>query len=113
MKVPRRPPRPLRRREPTEPIGDPADPRGFEALAAAYLDWLRVHQSTEVSVKAFGERLRIFGRWCAERGVVRPGDVTRELVERYQRHLFHHRRTNGQPLGFRTQMVRLAAVRSF
>ena len=51
--------------------------------------------------------------WLDERGVTRPADVTRPMLERYQRWLFHYRKTNGDPLTFRSQSQRLLAVRAF
>jgi integrase/recombinase XerD len=56
--------------------------------------------------------------WLAERGVTRAEDVTRPMLERYQRVLFHHRRTlaNGQPgppLSFAGQHVRLTTIQGF
>ena len=35
------------------------------------------------------------------------------ILERYQRWLYHYRKTNGQPLGFRTQHTRLQAMKGF
>ncbi len=51
--------------------------------------------------------------WLEERGVARPAEVTRPMLERYQRHLFHYRKPNGEPLSFRSQSQRLLAVRAF
>src|SRR5690606_41366880 len=34
-------------------------------------------------------------------------------LERYRRHLFHHRKADGEPLTFRTQIVRLVPLRAF
>lgn len=51
--------------------------------------------------------------WLAERGVTRAEDVTRPMLERYQRVLFHHRKTNGQPLSFAGQHVRLTTIQGF
>ena len=36
-----------------------------------------------------------------------PTEITRPILERYQRWLYHYRKTNGQPLGVRTQHTRL------
>ena len=40
--------------------------------------------------------------WCAERGLTEPVEVTRPVLERYQRHLFHYRKSDGEPLSFRS-----------
>ena len=52
-----------------------------------------------------------FVAWCHERGLSEPLDVTRPVLERYQRHLFHYRQKNGQPLSFRSQHSRLVPIR--
>jgi integrase/recombinase XerD len=51
--------------------------------------------------------------WCAARSVTRPQEVTRPLLERYQRYLFHFRKPNGKPLSFGSQFARLVPVRHF
>lgn len=51
--------------------------------------------------------------WLAERGVTRPAEVTRLMVERYQRALFRHRKLDGAPLSFRAQSQRLVSVQAF
>ena len=37
--------------------------------------------------------------------------MTRPVIERYQRYLFHYRKKNGQPLSFRSQHSRLSPLR--
>ncbi len=66
------------------------------------------------SPRTIGNRramLAFLAAWLAERGITRPADVTRPVLESYQRHLFHYRKANGDPLSFRSQSQRLLAVR--
>ena len=51
--------------------------------------------------------------WAHERGLTRPHEITKPILERYQRHLFLYRKDNGQPLSTRSQHVRLTPVRGF
>ncbi len=51
--------------------------------------------------------------FLAERGVTRPVEVTRPMLESYQRFCFHYRTRTGAPLSFRSQSQRLLAVRAF
>lgn len=51
--------------------------------------------------------------WLSERSVTRVEDITRPMLERYQRVLFNHRKPNGQPLSFAGQHVRLTTIRGF
>lgn len=95
------------------PIGDASDARGFEALIVEYLAWREVLGVSAQTRKSLEAALRGFGRWCEERGVTKPGDVSRSMVERYQRALFHYRKESGQPLSLRTQSNRLAHLKAF
>ena len=46
-----------------------------------------------------------------ERGLQEPVEITRPVLERYQRYLFHYRKKDGQPLSFHSQHSRVAPVR--
>lgn len=96
-----------------QPIGDPNDPRSFEVLIARYLEWRDVHNYSRRARGTCESVLRSFGRWGEERGIVRPADVTRSVVERYQRWLFHYRREDGRPLAVSTQRGRLSYLKGF
>jgi integrase/recombinase XerD len=89
------------------------DPEGLAAHLAEYLERLRVKNYAEGTVAASLAHLRGFLAWCAERGISRSSEVTRAILERYQRWLFYSRRPSGKPLSFRTQQYRLVSVRSF
>jgi len=93
--------------------GDPADATGFVVLAAAYLDALRVQNYSERTIESRAHHLREFVKWAAERSLARPCEVTKPVLERYQRHLYHHRKKDGQPLSFRSQHGALVPVRAF
>ena len=59
--------------------------------------------------------LRLFIEWCEARGLGRPREVTKPILERYQRHIYHLRKQQGKgrgnPLSFQVQLNRLTAVR--
>jgi len=53
-----------------------------------------------------------FIQGCNVRRLSEPIEVTRPVLERYQRHLFHNRKKNEEPLIFRLQhLVSGAAAR--
>jgi len=58
-------------------------------------------------------QLALLVAWLNERGVTRPVEVTRPMLESYQRYLYHYRKPNGDPLSFRSQSQRLLPVRAF
>ena len=85
-----------RRRRFIQPDGDP---RSFRSLIAAYLEALRVRNYSEATINSDDQSLGYFVRWCDERELKRPSELTRPIVERYQRYLFYYRKKNGRPLG--------------
>jgi integrase/recombinase XerD len=86
------------------------DPQSMRGLMAAYLEWMGVRAYTERSIESRAEILASFAAWCEERGITRPQEVTRPILQRYQRWLFYYRKKNGQPLGVSTQYERLVVV---
>jgi integrase/recombinase XerD len=102
-----------RRREPLA-LPDPgSDPEGLAAHIVDYLEWIRSRNFSERTVASRSQMLRAFASWCADRGVTRSCEVTRPMLERYQRWLFHYRKADGRPLTFHTQQIRLVSIRAF
>lgn len=102
-----------RRREPWRFPGDPTDPFGFCALVADWCEWVGAHGYSPRTIENRQRMLAHLVVWLDERGVTRPVDVTRPMLERYQRWLFHYRKRDGTPLTFRSQSQRLLPVRAF
>jgi integrase/recombinase XerD len=82
------------------------------AWLARYLEWLRSHNYSDATVANREAYLALFLAWCEDRGITRPGEVTKPILESYQRHLYHHRKPDGRPLSFRSQHSRLVPVRA-
>ena len=95
------------------PLGDPSDPHGLGTLLEAFLEHSRVRGFADGTVVNRRRYVRAFVLWCEERGITRAMEVTRPVLERYQRHLFHYRRDNGEPLSFRTQYCHLSPLKMF
>lgn len=100
-------------RTPQKIPGDPADRHGFPALVEEFLVDLAARGYAEATVRARRQSLAQLSAWLADRGVTRPVEVTRPMLVRYQRHLFHYRKPNGDPLSFRSQNAQLLPVRAF
>src|SRR3954454_7861363 len=100
-------------RKPYPVIGDPDDPRGMPALLGQFLEWMRVQNYSEDTVQSRQVCLALFVQWSHDRGVTRPGEVTKPILERYQRYLFHYRKKDGDPLSFRSQQARLVPIRAW
>ena len=94
-------------------IGDPNDPDGMVAYLNRYLDWLRIQNYSPQTVKGRDHYLSVFIVWCDERSLKRPNEITKPILERYQRHLYLHRKKDGEPLSFRSQHTHLVPIRAW
>jgi integrase/recombinase XerD len=94
-------------------IGNPNDPEGVGVWVTRYLESLRVRNFSERTAANAQSSLGLFVEWSEARSVVRPDQVTRPILEGYQRHLFYARKRDGKPLSFATQRVRMTPLRSF
>ena len=82
-------------------------------LALDYLDYLRVRNYTPSFVAGRAKELKAFFSWGEERDLVEAGQITRPILESYQRSLFSYRKKNGKPLSISSQRGRLGAIKSF
>jgi len=87
----------------------PATP--LESLLEKHLEDLLLKNYSEYTIKGRRVHIGFFLDWCAERGITEPVEVTRTVLESYQRHVFHYRKKNGEPLSFTGQHDRLVPLR--
>ena len=78
-----------------------------------FLAWSEATGCTEATILTRKQSLRVFLVWCAERSIGRPQELTLPMLERYQRYLFHYRKSDGAPLGYVSQRSRLIPLKSF
>ncbi|NKC15787.1 MAG: hypothetical protein GKR94_27385 [Gammaproteobacteria bacterium] len=86
---------------------------GLYLYFQAYLDYRRTLGATETALKGRDSALRRFIQFCDHREIHDPKAITRQVIERYQRHLYHYRKANGEPLSANSQQVLLSPLRSF
>jgi integrase/recombinase XerD len=107
----------VKRNKLVAPIAPAKTPRrrvsaALEALAhnaltryqAAFHEWEAVVAYSPRTIEAQRHAIGRFIAWCDERGLSKPQDITRPILERYQRHVYHHRKANGQPLTVSAQL---------
>ncbi len=95
------------------PQQDPAILNPMRAYAREYAEWsLAAGYSQDTAITQAIAILR-FITWCDSRGLDRPQDITRPILERYQRHLYHYRKHNGAPLSIVTQLNLLTPLKSW
>jgi integrase/recombinase XerD len=90
-----------------------ADSDSLLALIATYIEWLHIKNYAGTTTKLRKKSLARFAYWCYERGIIRPVEITKQILQRYQRHLYRYRKANGEPLSFNSQSIHLVAIRSF
>jgi integrase/recombinase XerD len=100
-------------RKPKKVVGDPNDPEGLYCWMLRYLEALRVKNFSGRTVENRESYLSFFIERCEARSITRPQEVTKPIIDRYQRHLFHLRKPSGKPLSFSAQIARLVPVRGF
>ena len=95
--------------KPRKPKAPPAIAAGdHDARSPASARGRRTTPSTRSTIAR--SCIRYFLQWCQERGITDPIEVTRPVLERYQRYLFHYRKKNGEPLSFRSPALAPGAV---
>lgn len=97
-----------RSRKDAAPAASPMQP-----LMEEYLVWIGAQNFSEDTVTTRRSCIGYFLDWCRVRGLDHPGEITRPVLERYQRSLYQYRKKNGQPLTFRTQNSRLRALKGW
>jgi integrase/recombinase XerD len=87
--------------------GDAADPDGLVAWTRRHLEHLRVSGYSDRGLKSRHSALFLFVEWAYLRGISRPTEVSRPMLQAYQRHVFYLRKGSGKPLSFAAQRARV------
>ncbi len=101
--------------------GYAAAPDGFDrrdagTLASLVDQWLAKLETRAYSPRTVAARvwaLRSFLTWGEARGLLRPAEIDKPVLEAFQRWLWAYRKANGQPLAVATQRGHLGAVQAF
>jgi integrase/recombinase XerD len=81
----------------------PCDPDSIAAWIRRYLEALAVQHHGKMSRDAKRSNLAWFNHWCIERGLSAPRQITHAHVVKFQQHLFHARKRNGEPYAINGQ----------
>ena len=90
-----------------------SEPGSLRAWAANFLEAQRVRNFSDRTIHHRAYHLEVFITWAEARDVKRPTEVTRPILERYLRHLYHRRQENGRPLSVTAQLTAIGAVRAY
>jgi integrase/recombinase XerD len=98
---------PLHQAKPATPDND------LRRLARQYFEWMAFTNYSELTIAGRQFYLDKFFAWCEDRDFKAPAEITRPVIERYQRHLFNHRQKSGLPLSARGQHSNLIPIRGY
>ena len=89
--------------KPIDPLEAPDHPNGLAAWERRYLEWLTTKNYAPTTIQGKTYNLNAFIRWCGQRSLTKPLDITQSVLEAYQRHLFHALKEDGDNLSVRSQ----------
>jgi len=78
-----------------------------------HFEWMLVSGYSASTVTARRQHLRRFIRWADERGLDDPREITKPMLERYQRFLFYWRKEDGAALTVGMQYQYLAPLKTW
>lgn len=78
-----------------------------------HFEWMLVSGYSASTVTARRQHLRRFIRWADERGLDDPREITKPMLERYQRFLFYWRKEDGAALSVGMQYQYLAPLKTW
>jgi len=102
--------------KPAGPAHRPVDALAHKRLTRYMIDhfeWMKVTGYSLDTIRARRIAIRRFIAWCDERGLDDPREITKPMLERYQRHLFYYRNEDGSPLTLGTQLGCLAPLKTW
>ena len=95
------------------PHRDVVEGSGLFPYMQALLEWTEVKGFRSDTYLRRQSALRRFIVWCDERELHTPQEITKPILERYQRYLYYYRKSDGQPLTFGSQHVMLTPIKTF
>lgn len=106
--------KPGKKAGPVSYAGEPNVRGGFRNHLIGFIEGLRAQHYSEHTLKGLRINVGYFIVWCEERGLRRPEEITRAILEHYRLTIYHYRRSdNGEPLSLSSQHGRLSAIRVF
>jgi integrase/recombinase XerD len=83
----------------------------LQELLNEHLTALRIKGYSQYTIRNRLVHIRMFLRWCAANRIKHVSQITLNLLEEYQQHVFNYRKPNGEPLTITSQHSRLVPLR--
>ena len=101
----------------TVPVRDALAHNRLTRFMEEHFEWMLATGYSGETVRSRRMQLRRFIRWCDERGIDDPREITLPILERYQRALFYYRKPEGKdsgaPLSIGMQFQYLAPLKTW
>jgi integrase/recombinase XerD len=91
----------------------PIEHTGFYQYLSRYFEVLAVRNYSPSTLRRRDSDIRRFVGWCDERGLTQPQEITKPILESYQKHLYYYRQANGEPLSVTSQCHYMVSLRQF
>jgi integrase/recombinase XerD len=92
---------------------DRSHPESMALWRDAYLESLMARNYSENTLESRRDAFRVFLTWAAERELTRATQITRPILEAYQRWLSKYTKADGKRLGWSTQLSRLSSIKDW
>ena len=89
-----------------------SDPDSLTAYLSRYLEWMAIQNYAQATRKGREHYLGLFLDWCQLRDLHRPNEITRPILESYQRYIYRHRKKDGEPLSVNSQHNHMIPIRA-
>ncbi|MFC3120023.1 site-specific tyrosine recombinase XerC [Agaribacter flavus] len=100
----------LKRQRCLKSVGDPTDPQGLFVFMQRFIEVLEIKHYTDSTILNNERAIRDFIAWCDTRMLRRPTEITKAIIERYQRSLYLYRKPDGMPLSVYSLRFKVAPL---
>jgi len=91
----------------------PIEHTGFYCYVQQYKEAMTIRNYATSTLNRRESAIRRLVGWCEERGIDSPKEVTKPILESYQRHLYYYRQANGEPLSSSSRNHYITSIRQF
>lgn len=91
----------------------PIEHTGFYAYLMRYKEAMLIRNYSEQTLMRRENDIRRFVGWCEERSLNHPQDITKPILESYQKYLFYYRQANGEPLAAASRNRYITGIKQF
>ena len=78
-----------------------------------YLESLAARNYAASTIEHRRHALKLFFNWASERDLTRAGQITRPILENFQRWLWRYQKPDGRRMGWSTQRERIGTLKDF